>query len=282
VIAVVDLHIHSTISDGTLTPVEIVSEAVARGLYAISIADHDSVGGVAWAQEAAVGQLHVLPGVEVSTQFGDVEVHILGYMMDCRNQTLLEALNTIREGRVRRARSIVERLNSLGVRIDYETVTDTAGGGSVGRPHIAKTLVAEGYVRNQQEAFRRFLRRGGAAFVPREKMSPAHAIEIIRGAGGAAVLAHPGIVRDRRAVEHVLDLGVDGIEVYHTDHSRDVAQRLLSIAQQRRLVVTGGSDSHGPGGPIPVEVGSVAVPDSTADTLISWAQKRGGDLEAGG
>ncbi len=281
-IGFVDLHLHTTASDGTLTARETVSEAIARGLHAISITDHDTVVAVAAAQRAAGEVLCVLPGVEISTEIGVAEVHILGYMFDCANQRLLDAFEWSRQGRVSRAREIVDRLKALGLRIDYDQVAAVAGEASIGRPHIARVLVSEGLVNTQAEAFSRFLRRGGPAYAPRVKIAPEQAIGLIRAAGGAAVLAHPGLVRDRKAVEHVLEHGVDGIEAYHTDHTDMMTQTYLGIARERGLLVTGGSDSHGPRGPAPVRIGDVAVPDSCADALIRWAEGYHGHLEAGG
>lgn len=280
-IGFVDLHLHTTASDGTLTPAETVAEAISCGLHAISITDHDTVAGVAAAQQAADRRLHVLPGVEMSTELGAAEVHILGYLVDCGNQRLLDAFERSRQGRVSRAREIVDRLRSLGLRINYEQVAEVAGEGTVGRPHIARVLVSEGLVRSQAEAFSRFLRRGRPAYAARLKMLPEQAIEVVRGAGGAAVLAHPGLVRDRTAVERILELGVDGIEAYHSEHSDAATRTYLRVAAERGLLVTGGSDSHGPRGPAPVKIGSVEVPDSCADGLIRWAERHEGELETG-
>ncbi len=276
----VDLHIHSTVSDGTRTPEEIVATAVQRGLYAISITDHDHVAGVAPAQRAAGGDLLVLPGVEVSTDLRDAEVHILGYLVDCHNEPLLAKLAEVRARRVRRAREMVKRLNSLGVSLDYARVAQIAGEGSVGRPHLARALLDQGVVGSQAEAFRRFLRRGGPAYVPRYKLSPAEAIALIGQASGVAVLAHPGLCRDDEAVREVLQLGIGGLEAYHTDHTDFQTEKYLRMADERGLLVTGGSDSHGPGGPIPVGVGSVDVPDAAADALVMWAKDNGGHIMA--
>ncbi len=281
-IGFVDLHLHTTASDGTLTPVETVAAAISAGLCAISITDHDSVDGVAPAREAAGDALKVLPGVEISTVVGQSEVHILGYMLDCADQRLLDVLNLTREARARRAREMVERLYSLGLRVDYDQIEALAGGGTLGRPHIARALVSEGYVNSQAEAFRRFLRRGGPAYVERLRMSPGQAIGTIHDAGGAAVLAHPGLVREKRVVDGVLELGIDGIEAYHVDHTDAATESSLRVADERGLLVTGGSDSHGPGGSVPVKIGCVVVPERCAHELILWAERRDRHLEAGG
>ncbi len=276
----VDLHIHSTISDGTRTPEEIVATATQRGLYAISITDHDDVAGVARAQRAAADELLVLPGVEVSTDLHDAEVHILGYLIDCQNEPLLAKLAQVRARRVWRAREMVKRLNSLGVSLDYAQVAQIAGEGSVGRPHVARALFDQGVVGSQAEAFRRFLHKGGPAYAPRYKLSPAEAIALIRQASGVAVVAHPGLCRDDEAVEEVLQLGISGLEAYHTSHTDLQTEKYLRMADEYGLLVTGGSDSHGPGGPIPVGVGSVDVPDAAADALVIWAKNNGGHITA--
>ncbi len=278
----VDLHIHSTVSDGTQTPAEIVATATHLGLYAISITDHDDVAGVAAAQRAAGEKLLVLPGVEVSTDLGDIEVHILGYLIDCHNEPLVAKLAEVRARRVGRAHEMVERLNGMGVRLDYAEVERIAGDGSIGRPHVARALLDQGIVGSQREAFQRFLRKGGPAYAPRYKLTPAQAIALIRQAGGVAVLAHPGLCRNDEAVREVINLGVDGLEAYHTDHSDSQTDKYLQMAEQQGLFVTGGSDSHGPGGPKPVAIGSVEVPDAAAEALVRWANNNGGHITTTG
>ncbi len=269
----VDLHVHSTISDGTQTPEEIVAAATQQGLHAISITDHDHVGAVALAQRAAGDGLLVLPGVEVSTELRATEVHILGYMIDVQNAALLAKLAEVRDSREWRAREMVKRLNGLGVDVSYEQVAQTAGAGSVGRPHLARLLHDRGFVVSQQDAFRRYLRKGGPAYVPRHKLAPVEALALIRQAGGAAVLAHPGLCRDDAVVREAIETGIDGVEAYHTDHTDVETDRYLHMAAEYGLLVTGGTDSHGPEGPIPVEIGSVDVPDRAAAALVAWARQ---------
>jgi 3',5'-nucleoside bisphosphate phosphatase len=278
----VDLHIHSTVSDGTLTPKQIVAEAVRIGLDAIAIADHDHVGAVAVAQQGAGAQLSVLPAVEISTELDDVELHILGYMVDCTNSALLEKLADVRASRRTRAEEMVRRLNGLGVRLDYADVERLADGGSVGRPHVARALLDCGAVTTQEEAFSRYLRRGRPAYVPRYRLQPAEAIQLVRQAGGAAVLAHPGLCKNQATISQVIASGVDGLEAYHTIHTSVQTRRYLHMAAQHQLLVTGGSDSHGPDGPIPVSIGSVPVPATVAVELLRWAETHHGHTLAGG
>ncbi|MFP3903840.1 MAG: PHP domain-containing protein [Armatimonadota bacterium] len=275
-----DLHVHSTASDGSQTPQEIVRRAHEIGLEAVSITDHDTVAAVAPAQSVAPEGLQVFPGLEISTELGSSEVHILGYFIDCSNTALTEKLAVVRNSRVQRAHVITQKLNALGVSLDYSDVQRHAGSGSVGRPHIAQALVANGTCQNQQEAFTRFLRRGRPAYVPRYKLTPAEGIELIKQAGGLPVLAHPGLCAGESIVQKVLDLGVGGIEAYYTRHTKTDSERYVQMARDRDLLITGGSDSHGPGGPIPVEIGSVDIPDWVTTELLQWAESNNAFITA--
>ncbi len=264
----IDLHIHSTFSDGTLSPEEIVREAGERGLRAISITDHDCVDGVQPAQEAGARYgVEVVPGVEINTDFGPREVHILGYFIRPEDAALREALGTIRESRRRRAAAMVQRLGALGVPLELEAVLGLAPQGSVGRPHVAQALVAAGACRTLAEAFTRYLKRGRPAYVPRYKLSPAEAIAAIRESGGLAALAHPGLIHDDRVVKSIIALGVSGLEIYHCDHTPAMVERYRRLAARVGLAMTGGSDSHGPGAVRPVAIGAVPVPDEFLERL---------------
>ncbi len=270
----VDLHIHSTISDGTLTPQQIVQVAQEKGLTAIAIADHDVVAGVEPAMQAARGsRLRVIPAVEISTEHHGAEIHLLGYFIDIESPGLLEKLHNIREARRRRARQIVQKLNKLGVGITVEDVAAQAGQGSTGRPHIAAALVKAGYVSSSQEAFARYLTPGRPAYVPRYRLSPSEAVQTITQAGGLAVLAHPSIDNAEKYIDELQEEGLGGLEAYHTHHTDAQTRRFLELADELRLLVTGGTDSHGPRGPSPVEMGSVPVPDEYAAGLLAWAKE---------
>ncbi|MFO7947343.1 MAG: PHP domain-containing protein [Armatimonadota bacterium] len=275
-----DLHVHSTASDGSQTPQEIVRKAHEIGLDAISITDHDTIAAVAPAQSAAPEGLQVFPGLEISTELDGSEVHILGYFIDCSNTALTEKLAVVRNSRVERARVITEKLNALGVSLDYTEVQQQAGSGSVGRPHIAQALVANGTCQNQQEAFSRFLRRGRPAYVPRYRLTPGKGIELIEQAGGLSVIAHPGICGSDAIVQKILEIGVGGIEAYHTRHTKTDSERYVKMARDRGLMITGGSDSHGPGGPIPVEIGSVQIPEWVGPELLEWAENNNAFITA--
>ncbi len=272
----VDLHVHSTASDGTLSPTEMVAAAAEKGLSAMALADHDTVAGVAEAMAAGEQRgIDVFPATEIGTYHAGKEVHILAYMVRPAHRELLELLTRIRESRVERAGKILARLNDLGVPLRLEDILENCRGDSLGRPHIAAALVARGHVPDAQTAFERYLRRGRSAYVPRFRPPSAGAIELIREAGGIAVMAHPGIGNAGAAIPALAELGLAGIEAYHIDHSPDRTQRLLRIASSLALIVTGGSDSHGPGGPKPVEVGAVVVPDECAESLRRWGREHG-------
>lgn len=275
----VDLHIHSTASDGTLTPSQVVREACDRGLSAVALTDHDTLAGLPEALAAAAGcpGLDLFPAVEISAQIGTQEVHVLGYLIRPDDTTLNAALDQVRAHRIDRAHAIIERLRDLGVELSYEQVVELVGpdDASVGRPHIAAALVRAGAVSSAQEAFQRYLRRGRPAYVSRPRPRAAEAIGLIHGADGMAVLAHPGLIGTPGTLGAALGLGFDGLEAYHVDHSTSQTQRLLRLAREHGLCATGGSDSHGPLGPTPVEIGQVTVPDECAECIREWGRANG-------
>lgn len=259
----VDLHIHTTISDGTWTPEEAAREAIRRDMIAIAITDHDDVAGVVPA--AAVAEpagIEVVPAVEIDTDYADSDVHILGYYIDIENPDLLRLLAGIREARIERARKIIDRLAKLGCQIDESRVLEIAGTGSVGRPHIAAAMVEAGCVASVTEAFDTLIGRGSPAFVPRYRLLPAEAIQQVRRAGGIAVLAHPVKLRHDDIIEELIADGLQGIEAYHCDQSPAVAEHYRRLADQRGLLVTGGTDSHGMKADRPVPMGSVPTPEA--------------------
>ena len=275
----VDLHIHSTISDGMHTPAEIVQLALERGMHTIAITDHDAVDGVGLALEAASGtHLEVVPGVEISASARGIEVHILGYYVDHGSGDLATALARMRDSRLGRAKRMVSKLHTLGIVLSWERLLEIAGDGAVGRPHIALALVEAGHVSCVQNAFDRFLRRGGPAFQSRSKLSPARAMRIICDAGGIPVLAHPW-TRTGLLGELVRG-GLVGLEAFYSSYTPDMSAHLCRLARQHRLICTGGTDFHGeeimPGN----DLGGVHVPKECADRLKELmrqhiAQRRG-------
>jgi predicted metal-dependent phosphoesterase TrpH len=247
----IDLHLHTTHSDGSYSPAEVLEFAKAAGVSALAITDHDIVSGLPEAMEAGsrLG-IEVIPGVEISSRYANSELHILGYGIDWRQPRLDERLQSLRESRHQRNPRIIERLNELGLDVTYEEVRELAGTESVGRPHIARVLMNKKVVASAKEAFDRYLAEGRPAFVPRELPEPTEAVAWIREAGGIAVLAHPTWVKESveglgRLVERLKADGLGGLEVYYSTHSAKQTGEYRSLAKRLDLLVTGGSDFHG-------------------------------------
>mgnify|MGYP000951926140 FL=1 len=246
-----DLHVHTTASDGTLTPGEVIDAAGNIGLKGIAITDHDTVAGLEparrYLEHTPDLMLELIPGIELNTEAGDEEIHILGYFIDPENAALNQHLQTIRTSRYDRVLKMVERLRQSGLAISFDQVQKLTRGESMGRPHIARALMENGYVNSVKEAFDKYIGRGQPGFVPRYKFLPAEAIKLIKEAGGIAVLAHPGLIADSNQIREVIKLGIEGLEVYYPEHSREQQQKLAAWAGQYKLLMTGGSDYHGPG-----------------------------------
>ncbi|OCT17212.1 phosphatase [Paenibacillus pectinilyticus] len=246
-----DLHSHTTASDGIQAPRANVQMALEAGLGAIAITDHDTISGVAEALAAGseLG-LIVVPGVEISTVANGQDIHILGYYIDIENEQFLQRLASLRDTRDIRNEMIIARLQELGLEITMDEVIQEVAnikrkGDTVGRPHIAAVLLNKGYVSTITEAFDRYLAAGAAAYANPPRIEPATAIAWIHDAGGKAVLAHPGIYHDDALVEAITLQGLDGIEVYHADHSPDDELRYQALAERTGLLMTAGSDFHG-------------------------------------
>jgi 3',5'-nucleoside bisphosphate phosphatase len=250
---VVDLHCHSTASDGTLPAADVVRLAVENGLSALALTDHDTIAGVAEAAaEAKRLSLDFLPGIEISAEFPHPgTMHLLGYGIDPTSETLRDLTKTLLAGRDNRNPKIVEKLQSLNVAITMEEVEAEAGGNVVGRPHIAAILHRKGYVSSIKEAFNKYLAPGGLAYFDKERLTPKQAISMILESGGLPVLAHPIQLRCQndaqlqRIVKDLVDLGLRGIEVIHSDHDANLIEQYSSLAKQYNLLKTGGSDFHG-------------------------------------
>jgi len=258
----VDLHIHSTASDGVYSPTEVVQIALTNQMDIIALTDHDNVNGLDEARQAASGKLEVLVGVELSAEEDQKDRHLLGYLFDLDNEAFLTTLVELRDARVSRADRIVQKLAGLGINISLERVYALAGSGSVGRPHVARVMVEQGYVSSLQEAFDKYLSDSGPAFVPHFRLTPADAIQLIHSAGGAAVLAHPGRLDGnyRAIIEALVPAGLDGIEVYYPDHTPDMVSSLQQLATQHNLVMTVGSDFHRREGDGSARIGTVKFP----------------------
>jgi predicted metal-dependent phosphoesterase TrpH len=268
----IDLHVHSTASDGTLTPAALVTEAKRRGLKGIAICDHDSVEGVAEGL-AAAGRVGValVPAVELTASDAGRDMHILGYRIDPTHPRLLKRLRELRERRKQRALLMIEALREGGYGLDPGDVMRMAGGGSVGRAHIARALAEKGKVGSAGDAFRELIGHGGPYYVPKPGMSPGEVITLIRDSCGIAVLAHPGVSRVDDLIGALQEQGLAGIEVWHSEHAARDTKRYGDIARLRGLLRTGGSDYHGPhasgGGKC---VGCVEVPDDALTALYAY------------
>jgi 3',5'-nucleoside bisphosphate phosphatase len=255
----VDLHTHSTASDGTVPPDEVVAAARAAGMDAIALTDHDTLAGVPLATAAgrALG-VRIVPGVELSAHDGDREIHLLALHMT-RLELLEVRLESFRGARVVRASQIVDRLRALGLDVTHEMVTIEAGDSAVGRPHIARAMIRAGAARDFRDAFDRYLGSGRPAFVDKERLDVRDAISLAHEAGALAVWAHPGMEGRRVRLEPLVEMGLDGVEVKHPSHSAEDVKRLAALAEFFGLVSSGGSDWHGtPEGPR--TIGSMRVP----------------------
>lgn len=271
----IDLHTHTTASDGLLAPDALVALAAERGVGLLAVADHDTTDGVDAALHA--GRAHgveVWPAVELSCDVEAGEVHVLGYFIDHRRGWFQALLARLREGRADRAARMVERLAELGAPVDFHRVQALAGGGAIGRPHVARALVEAGWVRDVQEAFARYIGRQGPAYVGRLKVTPAQAVVLIRAAGGLAVLAHPGWGQQDELIPHLIEAGLDGVEVYYPDHTPEQVAHYRALAGRCRLLITGGTDFHGGDLATRVTVGSQYVPEEIVAPLRAAAAAR--------
>lgn len=266
----VDLHLHSTHSDGSDTPAEIAERAARAGATAIAITDHDTVSGVAAGRiEAESRGLRYLAGVEISTYYRYREVHVLGLGIDETHGALLEGLTRLCEARRQRTEAILERLAACGVALPDFAGAPALAGHAAGRMHIARAMTAAGYVQKPQEAFDRYLNAGKPAYVPKWNMPLAEAIDLIHAAGGLAFVAHPGLGKGvRKALTELLTYPFDGIEAYHVSHTPGRVEEFTALARERGLLITGGSDCHGTikGKAL---LGTVHTPESVYDAILA-------------
>ncbi len=271
-----DLHIHSTISDGNLTPEQIVDFSIKKGLSAISITDHDSLDAIDLAINYSVGKrIEIVPGIELSTKYipendsnseikGNInpyneEIHLLGYYLDYKSKILKELLDEIVNSRQTRAIRMIDNLNEIGVNISLDDVKERSGNDIIGRPHIADSMVAGGYVTNRNEAFRDYLIKGKPGYATRFKPNVREVIKLLKSIGGVPILAHPGIIENQELIGLIINEGVMGLEVYHSKHTRDDNHKYLQIAEARNLLISGGSDCHGPITDFPPMIGNYVV-----------------------
>jgi len=272
----IDLHLHSTFSDGSLSPEQLAREAKKAGLTAAALTDHDSVSGVALFLEACrQEQVRGISGVEISVDYPHGTIHILGYFIDHESKPLLVHVSKLKAERTARNKKILKKINNLGMPLTFAEVAAFAGEGNVGRLHFAQALVARGYVHTNQEAFDRYLARGKAGYAERQRLTPRGGVEMIINAGGLAVLAHPFTIELQpdalaKLVGELVNAGLQGIEVYYPQHNPNLVKKYLVLAQRFNLVATGGTDFHGQAMPdikIGRGFGALNVPDSVLQNL---------------
>lgn len=271
----VDLHMHTTASDGQYAPPELVGLARQRGLNIIAITDHDTTAGLEEALQAAHGAPLIIPGIELSAESEVGDVHMLGYFLDTTHTAFQDRLTRFRQDRQQRAERITQRLTDLGMPVEWQRIVAIANGGAIGRPHIARALLEAGYVNSISEAFDRYLYNGGPAYVARQRLSPEEAVALVHSAGGAAVMAHPGLVRNygKLLVERLIPAGLDGVEVVHPKNDPDTRLNLRGLAAQHNLIMTGGSDFHRPEDDGSLVLGSQTPPEGCVFTLRERAKR---------
>ena len=274
----VDLHVHTTVSDGRFSPEEIINKAAKLGIGTIAICDHDNTGGVVPAMQAAAAfaQLRLIPGVEISTYAPGSEVHVLGYFIDINDSRLKNALADSRNSRLGRAKAMIAKLNQLNIAIDWQQVKEIAGDSTVGRPHIARAMLKKGYIKTFNEAFDEYIGLNGPAYVERHKLTPAQAVTLVKEAKGLPVLAHPFTVDKPQAlIVELKAAGLAGIEVYYSNYSADKRNELARIATEYSLIATGGSDYHGIDESTETMLGDAGVPAQCAQKLLALASRQG-------
>ena len=255
-----DLHLHTQFSDGTFTPEELAGHGSRLGFAALALTDHDTVEGCArMAAACTAAGIEFIPGAELTAEYNDTELHILGYFLDTHNPKLLAEIAKFQAVRQNRIREMVARINEMGVPLEADTVFALANCKSPGRPHVARAMVKAGLVSHLDEAFERFLKKNRPAWVPKKKVSALEAIELVHQAGGLAVMAHPGLNRTDEIIPALVNVGLDGIECFHTKHSPSTSEHYLQLAAQYHLLVTGGSDCHGLSKGKPL-IGTVKLP----------------------
>ena len=275
----IDLHTHSTASDGIYSPTNLLQRAHEVGLRVLALTDHDSTEGLDEASEAALHlAIDFIPGIEINTDVGKDEIHVLGYYLEYKRPEFQAILQVLRDARVHRGQSMVELLNQQGVHIAWERVRQIAQG-AVGRPHVAQALLEAGYVQSIGEAFDKYIGKDGPAYVPRYKLTPVDAIRLIRSAHGLPVMAHPitvpGLDELRKWLPELVAEGLVGLETYYGPYTPEQVQELHELADQYHLIPTGGTDFHGPD-IHPTPLGGRFVPFEAIERLKAEAEKLAG------
>jgi len=262
----IDLHSHTLASDGALPPRELVRKAVEHGVRVLAITDHDSTEGIAEATAEAARHpgFTLVPGLEINCNVEGAEIHVLGYLVEHEAPWFQDFLREQRAGRTERVHRLAARLAELGMPIDPAEVLALAGEAAPGRPHVAQIMVRRGYVKSVREAFDKYLRSDGPANVPRHRLTPVEAVEVIRRARGVPVFAHPGLADRDAMIPTLVDAGLQGIETYYAEHSTEQVRRYLDLCRRFDLVATGGSDYHGP------HTGRTNPPGTPAVPMSAW------------
>ena len=244
---IIDMHTHTNYSDGLYGPEELIDLAIEKNLSGIAITDHDSIDALNEANLYAKTKedFILIPGIEFGCEYDHKEVHLLGYFIDYNNLDLISLIKRLKKSRIERGKKMVGKLVKLGFELDIKDVRKFAKDDYIGRPHIARALIEKNYVEDINEAFEIYLKKGAKAYVDRFKLSIKESIQLIEKVNGISILAHPGLIGDKDTIDHVISLGVDGIECYHSKHSREDTTRLLQLAKRKELIISGGSDYHG-------------------------------------
>lgn len=267
----IDLHVHSTASDGHDSPTELVRRAWSAGITVVSLTDHDTTAGTVEAAAAAARYgLEFVTGIEITAVIGDTDVHVLGYFIDVESPLLAAFLSRQREARIRRVRAIAAKLSALGLVVDADRIVADAQrspGSAVGRPHIAHAMVSAGHVASVRDAFDRYLAEGNAAYVAREGASPREVVELIGRAGGISSLAHPGPLGRDALIGELARVGLTAVEAYHSEHDPDLRAHYVRMAGTHGLAVSGGSDYHGDPAHGAACLGAVTLPREEFERL---------------
>jgi len=264
---VADLHLHTFYSDGTYTPEELIRQAVRVGLNCIAVTDHDTIAGIKPSWELGTKKdIEVIPGIELSSEYNGTEIHILGYFVDYKNKTFIAALDTLRKNRIERIYKILDKLKEMGVDLKPKKIFDIAKEGTVGRLHVARAMLAEGFIRSLYEAFHKYIGDKGPAYVAGFKLTPQKAIDLIKNAGGTPVLAHPYTLTQDELIPELVKAGLMGLEVYYPEHSQADVNFYLGLAKKYHLLVTGGSDCHGEA-KSELKIGLIKIPYELVEKL---------------
>lgn len=242
----VDLHLHTSYSDGKLTPTELLDKVSKLNIKCVSIVDHDNVDGIKEAVEYAKKlNIEFIPGIELSSTIDDVDVHILGYFIDYQNKKLIEHLQFYKEERIKRAKRIIDKLHKINIPLEFDYILEKSKNSAVGRPHIANAMVELGFVGSYQEAFDNYIRNGGPAYEAKYNFSSKQAIKLINQCGGLSFIAHPSAYLEDNIISKLIEYGIDGIETIHPSHTPAVIEILKKTASGYFLLESGGSDYHG-------------------------------------